>query len=93
MGKGREIRVYDYVNRRIIPFLNHANVFVVRYERWFRDARALLDELGAFVGVGIDDPLVAIRPPRSGGSFALSDREMGLIRDHCTTAAALGYEL
>lgn len=83
----RRVLMYDYINQRILPHLDRPNVMVVRYERWFEDPRALLDEVGAFLEVRLPDVPAVIR------SRPVSDPGMHdeLIRRHCTTAPALGY--
>ena len=31
----RRIRLYDYINGGLLPYLDRPNAYVVRYERWF----------------------------------------------------------
>lgn len=89
----RRVLLYDHVNAAIIPHLGRANVFVVRYERWFQDAPALLEELGDFLGVAMLESRVDIRPQPQAPPAVLSGREIRMIRDNSATAAELGYEL
>jgi hypothetical protein len=86
----RRVLLFDYIHERILPHLARPNVLVVRYERWFHDPEALLEEIGRFLGVGELSSNVAIRPP---APMRLSDRERALIRRECHTAKALGYSL
>ena len=86
----RRVFLYDYIHERILPHLNRPNVLAVRYERWFTDPVALLDEISQFLGVDLPgSPAVVERPT----TLALSERELQLIIERCTTAAALGYDI
>lgn len=87
----RRIRMYDYVHERIIPHLNRPNVFVVRYERWFRDPDALIRELGEFLGAPLGRGYPRIRKPESRRTTVGAQAD--LIRRECRTAAVLGYAL
>jgi hypothetical protein len=89
--KVRRLFLYEYINSRLLPHLSKPNVFVVRYERWFRDASTLLEELSDFLGADVRRPHSRIRPP--GISPRDSGEQIALIRLLCPTAAALGYEL
>jgi hypothetical protein len=91
----RRVLLYDYVNARILPHLDRPEVFAVRYERWFSERDALLAELGAFLGTDLSRPLARIRPrrPRGDRLTAEDDRDVALLREHCRTAAPLGYHL
>ena len=87
----RRVLLHDYINLRILPHLDRANVFVVRYERWFEDPEGLITDLGAFLGLELNRARVHIRKP---GTLALlSDRERELIGTRCQSATGLGYEL
>lgn len=87
----RRILLYNYINERILPFLDKPNTFVVPYHRWFEDPEALLSELSAFLGVRLGLGTVIIQPPKN--KPGLSSGEMTLIRDRCKVAEALGYTL
>jgi hypothetical protein len=88
----RRVLHYDYVYERILPHLGRPEVFVVRYERWFRDPEALLAELGEFLDADLSRPLARVRRPRN--RAAEDDGEAAtLVREHCRTAAALGYDV
>ena len=86
----RRIMLFDYIHERIIPYLDRPNVLSVRYERWFADPRALLDEIGRFLGVEIAETPAVIQRPIE---IALTAREQQLIVEQCHTAAALGYDV
>lgn len=87
----RRVLLYDYVNSRLLPFLDRPNVFVVRYERWFEDPDALLSDLGAFLGAELGDSPVRVR--RRARQATVSPRDRRLLRRHCRTAEPLGYAL
>jgi hypothetical protein len=87
----RRVLLYDYVNERILPFLDRPNVFTVRYERWADDADGLLGDLSAFLGVDVTGTAVRIRAGR--GATDIEPDEAQLIQEHCRTAEALGYVL
>ena len=93
----RRVLLYDHVNERILPHLGRPEVFAVRYERWFSQRDALLAELGAFLGTDLSRPLARIRPRRPRADrdrlSADRDRDLALLREHCRTAEALGYDL
>jgi hypothetical protein len=86
----RRIRLYDYINARVLPFLERPNVLAVRYERWFTEPEAVLGELGDFLGSDLRGSPARIRPPREEPH---SREEIQLIRAHCTTAEPLEYAL
>jgi Sulfotransferase family len=85
----RRVLLFDYINSRVLPHLSRPNVFAVRYERWFTEPQALLDELGNFLGVDVSSPRARIRSPEAGRRPG--ERHADLVRHHCTTAEALGY--
>jgi hypothetical protein len=89
-GAIRRIRLYDYINARVLPFLKRPNVLAVRYERWFTEPEAVLEELGDFLGADLRGNRARIQPPRQEGQLR---EEIQLIRAHCTTAERLGYAL
>jgi Sulfotransferase family len=86
----RRVLLYDYVNERLLPHLDRPNVFSVRYERWFTEREALVEELSEFLEVRIASGPAAIHKPTS---ISLADRELALIRSRCRTAEPLGYSL
>jgi hypothetical protein len=85
----RRVLLYDYINSRILPHLSRPNVLPVRYERWFTEPRAMLEELGDFLEVDLSAPRARIRHPAA-DSDPRGQRAQ-LIRRHCTTVGALGY--
>lgn len=87
----RRVLLYDHVNERILPHLDDPNVLVVRYERWFDDADALLAEIGGFLDVDLEPGRVRIRRPARRPEELLTPRERDLVRAHCRTGPALGY--
>lgn len=87
----RRVLLYDYVYERILPHLGRAEVFAVRYERWFTEPDALLAELGAFLKTDLSRPLARVREPRGHAAGPLEDEVAALVREHCRTAVALGY--
>ncbi len=87
----RRVLLFDYVHQRLLAHLDRPNVHVVRYERWFCEPAAVLAELGSFLGRPVDHSPVRLRAPGSVGSLDARDR--ALIRERCTTAEALGYDL
>ncbi len=87
----RRVLLFDHIHERILPHLARPEVFVVRYERWFDEPERLLEELGGFLGVDVSRPPVTLRASR--GADPLDDRDWELLRIHCHTAEALGYDL
>ena len=87
----RRVLLYEYINSRILAEIDRPNVLVVRYERWFQDANGLLSEISDFLRTPFSSWPVRIRPPDSSDS-GLSARELGLIREHCRSGVALGYQ-
>lgn len=85
----RRIALYDYVNERIAPHLGRPNVLVVRYERWFSERRELLEEIGEFLGVPVDDSPAKVNPRRP---RQVDAAETNFIRERCRTATLLGYD-
>ncbi|MCB1259387.1 MAG: sulfotransferase [Acidimicrobiales bacterium] len=85
----RRIDLFDHVHEQLLPHLGRANVHTLRYERWFVEPDAVLDELGAFLGVSLAAPSVTITAPRS--RPPATDPLGDAIRARCRTAAALGY--
>lgn len=86
----RRIALFDHVHEQLLPHLERDNVCVVRYERWFDDAPALLDELSAFLDADVRHPgmRVALRSaPHDDGPIRR------VVQEHCRTAAALGYRV
>jgi len=85
----RRVLLYDYINARLLPYLEHPNVYVVRYERWFEERDTMVAEIGEFLGASLGPGRPAIRTPRKGAGS--DDAELSLIRANCKTAPALGY--
>jgi hypothetical protein len=85
----RRVLLYEYVASRIARHLEDPHVFLVRYERWFTDREGLMRDIGRFLGVDLGPGLPVIREPRS---HPHDPRVARLVRDHCPSAAALGYD-
>lgn len=84
----RRVLMYEYINSRLIPFLNRRSVMVVRYERWFGDREALLAEISEFLNVPLELPIAIFeQQPRS-----VDPNLVDLIRTHAPSARSLGYE-
>jgi hypothetical protein len=86
----RRALLYETIARRVREHAERPNVLVVRYERWATDPAGLLDEVGAFLGVDVSQPLVRLRPSRASAP-RLSRRDRHAIAHLCPSAAALGY--
>lgn len=86
----RRIFLYDYINMQLAPYLEHPNVFAVRYERWFDDKERLLQELGEFLGTNLGPGQAVMRRPRP---VEMPASELELIERHCKSAPILGYEV
>jgi hypothetical protein len=86
----RRVLLFDWVASRVLPHLDRPNVLVVRYERWFEDPAALMEELGSFLGIALRPDSLVLRPP---GGHGLSADEVGLVARRCRTAEALGYPI
>lgn len=87
----RRILMYEYVNRVVAAHRDDSDVLLVRYEDWFEDPAKVLAEVGAFLGVDLGSPPIDVRPPQSG--VELDEAARALVREHCPSAIALGYEL
>jgi Sulfotransferase family len=87
----RRVMLYDYIYRSVSVHLDRPNVYPVRYERWFTDPDGQLAEISEFLGVDVTASRVRLRPPMSRGAGDRAD--LGRIRDHCSIAKTLGYEL
>lgn len=86
----RRVLLYAYIHQRILPHLDRPNVMAVRYERWFSAPNEQLAEISEFLGVRLDRSMVKLRAPQSRGPA--NGHESDLLRRHCRTAGALGYE-
>jgi len=84
----RRALLYEYINSRVLPYLDDPNVFVVRYERWFTDRDRLVDEIGRFLGRPIGQGMPDIRTPRSRGT---DPETRALVDRFCPSAPRLGY--
>lgn len=87
----RRVLLYERINQQLLPFLDRPNVLAVRYERWFDDADALLDEIADFLGTELRMDHVTIR--RSSEPWDLTHRDIELIQEHCRSAEMLGYDV
>lgn len=88
----RRIRMYDYINSRILPHLSRPEVLPIRYERWFSEPELVQSEISDFLDTDVMRPETLVkRPPEVG--VELGRRELALIREQCRTAEALGYTL
>jgi len=87
----RRVALYDYINERVAARLDRPNVLAVRYERWFREPKALLSEIAAFLQVPLGDGPVRLRAAVASAPQPRAERD--LIRRHCKTAERLGYVL
>jgi hypothetical protein len=87
----RRVLLFEYVHQRLLPHLARPEVLVVRYERWFDDRDGLLQDISRFLGSEVTAQQVDVRRGNTGA--ALSRRDRDLIAMHCSSAAALGYEL
>ena len=84
----RRVLLYEYINRRMMPFLDRANVFAVRYERWFEDPQRLMSEIGEFLGTAFPSLPVPIEPRTTS---SLPPDELDMIRAFAPSAKGLGY--
>lgn len=87
----RRVLLFDYVHERILPHLERRNVLPVHYDRWFGGEATLLREIGEFLEADVSATSLRIVRPTS--TSVLSDDDVALIRRHCRTAEALGYDL
>ena len=86
----RRALLYQYINSRLLPYLDKDNVFVVRYERWFSDPDRLRREISRFLEVPFAESNVAIREePRRQEAAAVID----LVREHVPVRVDLGYDV
>jgi hypothetical protein len=86
----RRIELFDHVADHLIPYLGHANVHVVRYERWFTDPTVQLAQVADFLGVDLAEPFVKIVRPQGDEPPRWIIEQ---VQRHCRTAQALGYDL
>jgi hypothetical protein len=86
----RRVLLFDWVASRVLPHLERPNVLVVRYERWFEDPAAVMEEIGSFLGITLRPDRLVIQPP---GGHHLSAEEVGLVAERCRAAEALGYRI
>jgi hypothetical protein len=85
----RRVLLFDYVHSRILPYLDRPNVLAVRYERWFTEPEALLDEIATFLGTPLAHPPARVRAREA--PVALAEEDERALAELCTTARALGY--
>ena len=86
----RRILMYEYVNARILPHLRRPEVFVIHYERWFTEPESLLQEVGSFLGVELEQGPARVTVANGPG---LEPKELELVNTLCPSARALGYEI
>jgi hypothetical protein len=86
----RRVLLYEYVNSRILPHLDRPSVLPLKYESWFSEPQEVLEQVNAFLGLELSDVRPAIREP---SSPEISERERTLIKEHCRSTEALGYEI
>jgi len=86
----RRALLYEHIAARLIPHLNDPNVLVVRYERWFADSAALMDEIAKFLGIDLGPGPAAIRSSASRGADPGIAEQ---VRKHCPSASGLGYHV
>lgn len=84
----RRARLYELINRELLPHLDRPNVFALRYERWHDDPEVLRAELSAFLGIALGPWPAEIRAPEA---QPVSPRVARIVRNHVPVAAALGY--
>jgi hypothetical protein len=87
----RRVLLYELINQEILRHIGEARALVVRYERWFDDREGLREEISDFLEVDASFDHLKIR--RSGRGVDLTTREFDLIRTHCESASAWGYDL
>jgi hypothetical protein len=84
----RRVMLFDHIAWALLPCLGRDNVLTVRYERWFQDSEALINEVGDFLGVPLSGLNVTLRPTLAGradlGVAELVDR-------YSRMATSLGY--
>jgi len=86
----RRVELFDHVHEQLLPYLERENVLAVRYERWFDDRDALLDDLGQFLAADVREPLVRVDVPTRSDVRQADAR--ALVSMYCRTAGALGYD-
>jgi hypothetical protein len=86
----RRALLYQYINSRLLPYLDKDNVFVVRYERWFSDPDRLRQEISQFLEVPFAESNVAIREERRRHE---ADDLIDLVREHVPVRVDLGYDV
>jgi len=85
--QARRIGLYDAVYERVLAHAQDPNVLLVRYEHWFQNPSALLEEISAFLNVDVTNSLARITAP----SPERDQGEAKRIRATSTTAERLGY--
>ena len=86
----RRVLMYEYVNSRLLPYLDRPNVLFIRYERWFLEREGLMHEIADFLGaeLGAGNPVVRLPRP------VVPDPQLvRMIEEHCPSAASLGYDI
>jgi hypothetical protein len=87
----RRVLLYEHINQEILRTVGEANALVIKYDRWFDDVEGLRVEISDFLDVDVSFDHLSIG--RSGRSVDLTDREVGLIRERCESAAAWDFDL
>lgn len=88
----RRAHLYRLVAESVLKYERAPNVLVVRYERWFDDADALLSEIGRFLGFALGSPPVVIGSRRADPNLRLTRRDRIAIDRICgDVASELGY--
>lgn len=87
----RRVLLYMKINAHLLPHLGDSNVMVVRYERWFMDPDALMEEIGEFLATRLHQRPVRIRPTRT--QPLLDKRELEFIAENCGAMRELGYSI
>ena len=84
----RRALLFEYVAKMIAPFLDHPNVFVVRFERWFDDPGGLMRDVGRFIGVTLGPGYARVRRPLPVGARPELNEH---VERYCPSAKSLGY--
>lgn len=87
----RRAMLYEHATRAIVAHREDHRVLLVPYEDWFTRPAEVIDDLGEFLGVRLGSLPVDIRPPQA--SKELDEHDRQVVREHCPSAVALGYEL
>lgn len=88
----RRVLLFDHVAEHVLAHADDDNVLVVRYERWFDEPEALMEEVAAFLGV---EGSLWPGPARvsRGTPAPPADEDVEAVARYCRTAERLGYDL